>query len=125
VLAKNNLIVSPDWRLPGGWNIGYDGSAIPPLPRDGDLREVIEYRRLLLMVQQWADPRYADATFCMALLQHERETAVNRQAVPYAGPWNHGGRHEAWQQHQQPVAYWPPVTWSSPPFIDLSQDDDE
>jgi hypothetical protein len=22
--------------------------------------------------------------------------AVNRQAVPYAGPWNRGGRHEAW-----------------------------
>jgi hypothetical protein len=56
VLAENNLLVPPDWHLPGGWNIGYDGSAIPPLPRDGDLREVIEYRRSLVTAQQRADP---------------------------------------------------------------------
>jgi hypothetical protein len=63
VLAENNLHVPPDWRLPGGWNIGNDGSTIPPLPRDGDLREVIEYRRSLLTTQQRADPRWADKAF--------------------------------------------------------------
>jgi hypothetical protein len=41
------------------------------------------------------------------------------QPVPPAPP------QDAWQQHQQPAAYLPPVPWSPPPFIDLSQDDDE
>jgi hypothetical protein len=60
VLVKNNLLVPPDWRLPSGWNIAYDGSTIPPISRNGDLREVIEYRRSQLTAQQRADPRWAN-----------------------------------------------------------------
>jgi hypothetical protein len=42
------------------------------------------------------DPRWSNEAFWKTLLQHECETAVNRQAIPYAGPWNRGRLHEAW-----------------------------
>jgi hypothetical protein len=40
-----NLLVPPDYRLPGGWKISIGGLAIPPLPVGTDLENIIHHRR--------------------------------------------------------------------------------
>jgi hypothetical protein len=57
-LTRSGFMVSPNCRLPDGWNISADGYPVPPLPRRKELTKLTKEHRRALPAEDRADPSY-------------------------------------------------------------------
>jgi hypothetical protein len=56
VLAENNILVPPDYRLSHSWIISASGYAVPPIPEGAVLQPYIKCRFNAMPPMQQADP---------------------------------------------------------------------
>ena len=85
IFSDNGLLVLRDWRLPSGWKIVCDDTAILPLPEGRDFQDTVAFRMSLMTPEERNKPGWDILAVWRRILEKKRPSSGASLPTPIAG----------------------------------------